>query len=225
MKWFFWGICALTLLIVIRTLSDLDDGKAASEYGSTSPAIAKTGSDQELRAENSRLRERITQLDKELAQLKQLASDNNSSQPGAAIPQVASECIEREKIQAALQKNIQEFNNFLGSDDSMDALKTSFANETIDSSWANNYQHELEAFFKNSFTEVFPQYIECRSNRCKVTIPVADQGKFSQLSQELTQVILNNKNGIAKKIVIEPTENDGTLNFYLARNDEVNFLQ
>ncbi|PUA29275.1 MAG: hypothetical protein B0W54_01340 [Cellvibrio sp. 79] len=28
-----------------------------------------------------------------------------------------------------------------------------------------------------------------------------------------------------KIIVIEPIENNGTLNFYLSRNDEINFLQ
>lgn len=225
MKWFFCGICALILVVVIQTPGDLDDSKAISEYESTLPVITKTGSEQELRAENLKLREQITQLNKEIAQLKHSVSDNSSQQQTAISQASAESSMEPANIQATLQKNMQEFNNFLASSDSITVLKTSFANEMVDSSWAGVHQRALEDFFKKSFTDVFPQYIECRSKRCKITVPVSDQEKFSTLSHELTQHILNNKDGIAKKIVIEPTENNGTLNFYLSRNDEVNFLQ
>lgn len=225
MKWFFFGICALILVVVIRTPGDSGDSKAIPEQGAMLPVIKNTGSEQELRTENLRLRDQITQLNKEIAQLKYSANGNNSSQQGTAVFQASAEVVESENIHATLQKNIQEFNNFLASDDSITVLKTSFANEVVDSSWANIHQRELEEFFKNSFTDVFPQYIECRSKRCKITVPASDQEKFSALSHELTQNILNNKDGIAKIIVIEPTENNGTLNFYLSRNDEVNFLQ
>ena len=219
MKWFFWGICALTLLVVIRTLSDLGD-KETIPKESRLPAITKIGSEQELRAENLQLREQIIQLNKEIVQLKHSASGNNSSQRGMAISQTSGGATESTNIQA----KIQQFNNFLASDDSMTVLKTSFANEVVDNSWANTHQHKIEAFFKKSFTNVFPQYIECRSKRCKITVPVSDQKMFSELSQELVKNTLNNTDGIAKQIVIEPTENDGTLSFYLARNDEVSFL-
>mgnify|MGYP001553720103 CR=1 FL=1 len=225
MKWFLCGICALILVVVIRTPGDFGNSKAIAEQGSMLPAIKNTDREQELRAENLKLRQQITQLNKEIAQLKYSANGNNSSHQGGAISQVSAEPVEPANIQATLQKNIQEFNNFLASDDSITALKTSFANEVVDSSWATIHQRELEGFFKKSFTDVFPQYIECRSKRCKIIVPVSDQENFSALSQALTQNILNNKDGIAKKIVIEPTGNDGTLNFYLSRNDEVNFLQ
>ena len=219
MKWFFWGICALALLFVIRTVGDLDDKKTTpNEVGL--PASTKIGSEQELRAENLKLREQIIQLNEEIVQLKHLAGAN-SSQQGAAISQVSDRATEPTNI----QEKIQQFDNFLASNDSMTVLKNSFANEAVDSSWANTHQRELEAFFKKSFTNVFPQYIECRSKRCKITIPVSDQKMFSELSQELIKNTLNNNDGIAKQIVIEPTENDGTLSFYLARNDEVSFLQ
>lgn len=218
MKWLFFGTCGLAVLIFVLTVGDREVASVkAPELATTST----NSSEQELRAENLKLREQIIQLNKEMAQLKHLANGNNSSQPVATTSQASNASVEPVKIQA----KIQEFNNFLTSGDSMSVLKTSFANEVVDSSWANNHQHELEAFFKKSFTDVFPQYIECRSKRCKITVPVSDQKKFAELSQALIQNTLNNNDGIAKKIVIEPTENDGTLNFYLARNDEISFLQ
>lgn len=218
MKWFFGGICALILVVVIRTQGD---SKATSEHKPAVSAITKTNSEQELQAENIRLREQIIELNKEVAQLKHLANGINSSQQGIATAQATGEPMEPENV----QEKIQDFNNFLAKDNAITALKTSFDNEIIDSSWANIYQHELEDFLKKSFTDVIPQYIECRSKRCKITVPVSDQQRFSELSQELIQKILNNKDGISKKIMIEPTENDGTLSFYLTRNDEVSFLQ
>lgn len=218
MKWLFFGTCGLAVLIFVLTTGNREVASVkAPELATTST----NASEQELRAENLKLREQIIQLNKEMAQLKYLANGNNSSQPVATTSQALNASVEPVKIQA----KIQEFNNFLTSGDSMSVLKTSFANEVVDSSWANNHQHELEAFFKKSFTDVFPQYIECRSKRCKITVPVSDQKKFAELSQELIQNTLNNNDGIAKKIVIEPTENDGTLSFYLARNDEISFLQ
>ncbi len=215
----------LALLIVMRTRDDPGDRTTVPEGESSLPAITHTDSKEELRTENRRLREQIVQLNKEIVQLKHSINGNNSSQQDGAISQALGDPIAPENIQEKIQEKIQEFNNFLVSGDSMAVLETRFANEVVDSSWANTHQRELDAFFKKSFTDVFPQYIECRSKRCKVTVPVSDQNEFSQLSQELIQNILNNKDGIAKKIVIEPTENDGTLNFYLARNDEVSFLQ
>lgn len=218
MKWLFFGVCGLAVLIFVLTTGDRE---VASVKAPDLTTTSTNANEQELRAENLKLREQIIQLNKEMAQLKHLASGNNSSQRVATTSQASNASVEPVKIQA----KIQEFNNFLTSSDSISVLKTSFANEVVDSSWATNHQHELEAFFKKSFTDVFPQYIECRSKRCKITVPVFDQKKFAELSQALIQNTLNNNDGIAKKIVIEPTENDGTLNFYLARNDEISFLQ
>jgi len=221
MKWFFWGTCALILVIVIRSQSYFCDGNSVPEYEPQVPAVTTSGGESELIDENARLKEHIAQLNKQIEQLKYSAKGNYPSQQSIASSHAFSDSTEPKNLQA----KIQEFNSLLTHDDSIASLKTSFASEAVDGSWANTHQHEIEDFFRNSFTDVFPQYIECRSKLCKITVPVSDQKQFSALSQELTQAILNNKGGIPKSIVIEPMENNGTLNFYLSRNDEVNFLQ
>lgn len=220
MKCFFLGVCALVLLVGIRAFNDLDEKKAIVECEPNLPAITE-GGDEELRTENLRLREQIAQLNKQLMQVKQAIDIKNPSQQGEVSSIAPDETLDSENAHA----KIQEFNDLLFSDDSIAELKTNFANEPMDSAWADIHQRELEAFFKKSLPDVYPQYIECRSKRCKLTIAVADQEKFSELSQELTQSVLGNKDGIPKKIVIVPSEDDGTLNFYLARDDHVSFLQ
>ncbi len=209
------------MLVGIRALlSDLDEKKAIVECEPNLPAITG-GSDQELRAENLKLREQIAQLNKQLLQFKQAADVKNPSQQAEANANAPEDAIDSENIQA----KIPEFNHLLFSGDSIAALNNSFANEPMDGAWADIHQLELESFFKKSLPDVYPQYIECRSKRCKLTIAVADQKKFGEISQELTRSVLDNKDGIPKKIVIAPSENDGTLNFYLARDDDVSFLQ
>lgn len=221
MKWLLCGIFALTLLVVIGSLGNFGDDKAIPTQEPGLSAVTMRDSEQELRTENLKLREQIIQLNKEIAQLKHATIANRSALPAGAVSQSSEAPVEQENVQAKLQ----EFDNFLANGDSISVLKTSFDKEAVDSSWANIHQQKLEDFFKKSFTDVFPQYIECRSKRCKITVPVSDQKQFSELSQTLIQNTLNNKNGIAKKIVIEPTENNGTLSFYLARNEEISFLQ
>jgi hypothetical protein len=224
MKWYFLSVCILGSLIVIWKMSDKETAIAVQQAPSVSLASATTN-EQELRLENRRLREQIAQLTDEITKLKHITNKNNFSQHSVEISHQAA-VTKALAEQADAQVQIQEFNNsFTNGRDPIAALKTNFASEEVDNSWASTNQHQLETFFKESFTDLLPQYIECRSTRCRITVPVADQKKISALSETLMQGIFQNEKGIAKKIVIEPSTNDGTLNFYLARNDEVNLFK
>lgn len=224
MKWYFLSICVVGSLIVIWKMNDKDTAIAVQQVPSVSSASATTN-EQELRLENRQLRAQITQLTDEIAKLKLTTNNTNSSQHSVEISHqavVAKALAE----QADNQTQFQKFNDsFSNGRDPIAALKTNFASEEVDNSWASMNQRQLETFFKESFTDLLPQYIECRSTRCRITVPVPDQKKYSALSETLMQGIFNNEKGIAKKIVIEQSTNDGTLNFYLARNDEVNLFQ
>ena len=221
MKWFCWGVFALALLGFVRLSGNFGDSRATPEYETKLPAATVSASEQELIAENSRLREQIIQLNSQVMQLKNSATAVVSSQRESDAVRSSGESAEPEKSHILLQ----ELDSFLAGGDSIAALNSSFSSEDVDSLWADAYQRELESFFKSSFVDVFPQYIECRSKRCKITVPVADQHQFNALSRELTENILNQEGAIAKKILIEPQGNDGTLNFFLARNNDVSFLQ
>jgi hypothetical protein len=222
MKWFFLGICGLGVLLVIAKMSD---GVTSGIHLQSVSAPAANTQEAELRVENRQLKEQIAQLTEEMARLKHTQNNSSSSPHIEKAPQLTSAFIALSE-EAKIQSAAHEFTNaFTSGRDPIAALKKNFVNEEVDSSWASMNQRQLETFFKESFTDVLPQYIECRSTRCRITVPVSDQKKVAELAQTLMQGIFNNEKGIAKKIAIEPTANDGTLNFYLARNDEVNLLQ
>ncbi|GGY61053.1 hypothetical protein GCM10011613_00500 [Cellvibrio zantedeschiae] len=222
MKWLLLGIGALGAFIIIHQM-DLKETDAAQSTSASVKTLATP--EQNLLAENRQLKEHIAQLTGELARLKH-TSNINSSLPTETAPHRTTPTPSELAAQENIESQMQEFNNMLGtSKDPFTKIKNNFANESVDSSWANPYQHQLENFFTESFADIHPQYIECRSTRCRITIPASDQKKSSELSQTLTQGIFNNNAGITKKIFIEPTTNDGTLNFYLARNDNINLLQ
>lgn len=224
MKWYISGVCILGLLIVIYKTSDKEITTIVQPQLSV-PSISAASSDQQLLLENSRLREQVAQLTDEIKKLKDTTNNSYSSQSTVKAPNQLS-ADEALAKQASMQEQFQEFNNaFANGRNPIATLKTNFASEQVDDSWANTNQRQLESFFKESFTDLFPQYIECRSTRCRITLPVADQKKFSELSTTLMQGVFNNKDGIAKKIVIEPSTHDGTLNFYLARNEDVNLFK
>lgn len=221
MKWLSFGILGLSLVIFCVIYINKDPIAVQKRMVSTS---SDASIESNLRAENRELREQVVKLSAEIALLKANTAGIKSSQPSAVAPPAPAQKTSTEL--AKMQAQVQEFDNFLNNGDkAFTALQTSFNNEPVDASWATENQRQLESFFKKSFTNVYPQYIECRSQRCRITIPVFDHKQVSELSQTIMQGIFKNEDGIAKKIIIEPTTNDGTLNFYLAKNDEVSLLQ
>jgi len=224
MKWYISGFCVLGFLVAVYKINDNEITTIDQQPLSVSP-INTPGSDQHLLLENRQLREQVAQLADEIVKLKHSANSSNSSQHSVEAPNNITVTKALEK-QASMQAQFQEFNNaFANGRDPIATIKANFAGEVVDNAWASKNQLQLESFFKDSFTDIYPQYIECRSTRCRITIPVADQKKMSVLSEKLMQGILHNEKGIARNIVIEPNTNDGTLNFFLARNDEVNLFK
>lgn len=226
MKWYVSGFCVIGFLIVIYKISDKETPPIVQPMSQLSvSSVSAIHSDQQLLLENRQLRQQVAQLTDEIAKLKQATHNSNAPQPKGEVSNEMSVNTLLVK-QSYMREQFREFNDaFAKGQDPIATIKSNFAVEEIDTAWASKNQLQLESFFKDSFTDIFPQYIECRSTRCRITIPVADQKKMSVLSEKLMQGIFHNEKGIARNIVIEPNTNDGTLNFYLARNDEVNLFK
>jgi len=102
-----------------------------------------------------------------------------------------------------------------------------FEQETIDNSWSSQYQNQLSYFFRSDdqLHDVVPQSIECRSSRCRISIAVASQQHFNQVSNLLIKRITSgDHNGITPKVLVSPEMEQGTLQLYVARDTQVSLI-
>lgn len=147
-------------------------------------------------------------------------------------PEIAEASKELESLRAQLQMHEQrrEFAK-LTEPGKAEALVASsrkeFEQEAIDTRWANQYQNQLSNFFRtdDQLNDVVPQSIECRSSRCRISIAVGSQQQFNQVASKLINTITSGKHSdITAKALVSPDMEEGVLQLYVARDQQVNLI-
>jgi hypothetical protein len=108
-----------------------------------------------------------------------------------------------------------------------ESIQKSFDKEDIDYEWARNYENNITDFFRanDQLVNYLPELIECRSERCKVVVSLANKDDMDRVAELIVKKLENNKFNINSKALVERNINKGTLEIFMAKNNEVKLYQ
>ena len=101
-----------------------------------------------------------------------------------------------------------------------------FDKEATDPDWASAQQLNINDFFRTSDTlqEIIPQDIICKTNRCRIALPITDDAHAEEVARILAKALSHNTANIPSKIILERDEQNSVLNAYLFRHTESSFF-
>lgn len=102
-------------------------------------------------------------------------------------------------------------------------LRTKFEAEPVDYAWAGGHEARLDRLFDDDkeLSEFVPEKINCKSTKCRVTIPISSYHEANQAMKTITAALATNSNEFKGAMVMAiPTPSTGFVDFYIARSND-----
>ncbi len=179
------------------------------------------------------LLKKLQLLERENIDLKQRLesySPQNIASPSTISEQAPAEADVLAKVYAKHAEEFQRATDFSLYTNRLEArgqtmlndLAEKFTAEPVDDTWAPTYQQKISRIFTDvdSLQKMSPSAIECRTNKCRITIPATDSDEANQMTAAFANAIYNNQFDIAQSDVIAtPDFSKGVLTLYIAKNN------
>jgi hypothetical protein len=133
----------------------------------------------------------------------------------------------------ASSERVREFSHYLqvlAEKDSslLQDMEKKFTEEPINTEWSDTHAEKLQLLFRTdtSLSRIYPETIQCKSDRCKISIPVSSTDEANTISETFMKA-LNDKHSSINNSVVITTQDDAKamMNLYVARNAEINLFQ
>ena len=134
--------------------------------------------------------------------------------------------IENLEQQLAAQKIIQRFTT-TSVDNIYKELDADFESQTIDDSWARDYEDKLYELFSttDSLVNVSLQSVECRSNMCKLTIPASDAEDANNTLEHLSHAVKADNQVNDGDMIANAQIHKNITTVYLSRNKSYSLIK
>lgn len=180
----------------------------------------------ELKAENAELLKKVAQLQ---AERYQRADAQSGAHDENNVDEVVkpNEVVAKADFEKIKDQQIGKYENYKGktAEEIVESRTLRFSEEPIDEEWSSQYENKLESLIQNN--EMLSQYaiqeLQCRSERCRITVYVGLQANAQDFSSHLISELVQNQNSPDSQTGVfhDYSQEDGVATYYIGRNSEV----
>jgi len=160
-------------------------------------------------------------------------------EPGSVVQEVVEQKVEAFKAEFIAEQTVMQRSREFGEkmDQKIrenpsyrlaDDLEQQFTLQPVDIHWADEYENRLSDVFLSTddMRHFYPDNIECKSDRCKLQIRVADTVEGSQVASRFAELLIAQQDQFpSSRFMTSLDETLGVMNVYLVRSDEVELIR